>query len=96
MPRKKTFEKTTKLSAGDISSVIQMAWEDRTTFETIRERIGVSESDVIKIMRSELKPHSFKLWRKRMKGRVTKHRLLRPAEMKFSDNAVADHRRANC
>jgi len=76
--------------------VIQMAWEDRTTFETIYERIGVSESDVIKIMRSELKPDSFKLWRKRMKGRTTKHRALRSSEMKFSDNVVANHRRANC
>jgi len=85
-----------KLSAGDISAVIQMAWEDRTTFETIMERMGVSESEVIKIMRSELKPDSFKLWRKRMKGKTTKHRALRSPEMKFSDHAIADHRRANC
>lgn len=84
------------LSVGDISAVIQMAWEDRTTFETIMERMGVSESEVIKIMRSELKPDSFKLWRKRMKGKTTKHRALRSPEMKFSDHAIADHRRANC
>jgi hypothetical protein len=96
MPIKKSTDKITNLSAGDISAVIQMAWEDRTTFETIHERIGVSESDVIKIMRSELKPDSFKLWRKRMKGRTTKHRALRSSEMKFSDNVVANHRRANC
>ena len=96
MPRLKTLVETKKLSAGDISAVIQMAWEDRTTFETIMERIGVSESEVIKIMRSELKPDSFKLWRKRMKGKTTKHRALRSPEMKFSDHAVADHRRANC
>ena len=76
--------------------MIQMAWEDRTTFETIMERMGVSESEVIKIMRSELKPDSFKLWRKRMKGKTTKHRALRSPEMKFSDHAIADHRRANC
>jgi uncharacterized protein (TIGR03643 family) len=96
MPRLKTLVETKKLSAGDISAVIQMAWEDRTTFETIMERIGVSESEVIKIMRSELKPDSFKLWRKRMKGKTTKHRALRSPEMKFSDHAIADHRRANC
>jgi len=96
MPIKKSTDKITNLSAGDISAVIQMAWEDRTTFETIHERIGVSESDVIKIMRSELKPDSFKLWRKRMKGRTTKHRALRSSEMKFSDNVVANHRRPNC
>jgi uncharacterized protein (TIGR03643 family) len=96
MPIKKSTDKITNLSAGDISAVIQMAWEDRTTFETIHERIGVSESDVIKIMRSELKPDSFKLWRKRIKGRTTKHRALRSSEMKFSDNVVANHRRPNC
>jgi uncharacterized protein (TIGR03643 family) len=88
--------KVTKLSTGDISAVIQMAWEDRTTFETIKERIGLSESDVIKIMRTALRPDSFKLWRKRMKGRITKHRSLRSSEMKYSDHAIADHRRANC
>ena len=96
MPRLKTLVETKKLSAGDISAVIQMAWEDRTTFETIMERMGVSESEVIQIMRSELKPDSFKLWRKRMKGKTTKHRALRLPEMKFSDHAIADHRRANC
>ena len=88
--------KVTKLSTGDISAVIQMAWEDRTTFETIKERIGLSESDVIKIMRTALRPDSFKLWRKRMRGRITKHRSLRLSEMKYSDHAIADHRRANC
>jgi len=96
MPHTKSDHKIAKLSMGDISAVIQMAWEDRTAFETIQERIGVSESDVIKIMRAELKPNSFKLWRKRMKNRVTKHRALRSIEMKFSDRAIADHRRANC
>jgi uncharacterized protein (TIGR03643 family) len=95
MPYKKSISKLTELSMGDISAVIQMAWEDRTTFETIKERIGISESDVIKIMRTMLRPDSFKLWRKRMKGRVTKHRALRSPEMKFSDHAIADHRRAN-
>jgi uncharacterized protein (TIGR03643 family) len=96
MPRLKTSVNLKELTTGDISAVIQMAWEDRTTFETIMERVGISESDVIKIMRSELKPDSFKLWRQRMKGRATKHRALRSPEMKFSDHAIADHRRGNC
>ena len=96
MRRFKTPVNIKELTTGDISAVIQMAWEDRTTFETIMERIGISESDVIKIMRSELKPDSFKLWRQRMKGRATKHRALRSPEMKFSDHAIADHRRGNC
>ena len=96
MPRLKTSVNLKELTTGDISAIIQMAWEDRTTFETIMERVGISESDVIKIMRSELKPDSFKLWRQRMKGRATKHRALRSPEMKFSDLAIADHRRGNC
>jgi len=85
-----------RLSEGDRSAVIQMAWEDRTTFETIQERTGLSEADVIRLMRLELTPGSFKLWRKRMKGRVTKHRALRSPDMKFDDIQIADHRRANC
>ena len=96
MPQLKPSVNIKELTVGDISAVIQMAWEDRTTFETIMERMGVCESEVIQIMRSELKPDSFKLWRKRMKGKTTKHRALRSPEMKFSDHAIADHRRANC
>ena len=96
MAYKKYSNNLSKLSYGDISAAIQMAWEDRTTFETIRERIGISESDVIKMMRTELKSGSFKLWRKRMNGRVTKHRALRSPEMRFSDDVIANHRRSNC
>ena len=84
------------LTEGDISYVIQMAWEDRTSFETIQERTGLTEAQVINLMRSELKKQSFTLWRKRVKGRATKHRLLRSPEMKFHDREIADHRRANC
>ncbi len=83
------------LSKGDISAIIQMAWEDRTAFETIWERTGWSEADVVRLMRHELRPSTFRLWRQRMKGRVTKHRALRSPEMKFDDSLVADHRRAN-
>jgi len=84
------------LTEGDISLVIQMAWEDRTSFETINERVGLTESEVICLMRSELQPQSFSMWRKRVAGRVTKHRALRNPSMKFNDRQIADHRRANC
>ena len=90
------FDRLADLSHGDISAVIQMAWEDRTSFETIHERIGLSESDVIRLMRSELNPGSFIVWRMRMKGRATKHRALRSPDMKYADRDIADHRRANC
>lgn len=92
----KFSDRLANLSAGDISAVIQMAWEDRTSFETIKARVGLSESDVIRLMRYELNPSSYRLWRMRMKGRITKHRALRSPEMKFEDRSVADHRRANC
>jgi uncharacterized protein (TIGR03643 family) len=89
-------DRLASLSQGDISAVIQMAWEDRTSFETIHERIGLSESDVIRLMRSELNPGSFIVWRMRMKGRATKHRAMRSPDMKYADRNIADHRRANC
>ncbi len=85
----------TPLTEGDIAALIQMAWEDRTSFETMEERLGVSEAEVIQVMRATLAPGSFKRWRMRVKGRVTKHRALRNPEMKFDDFAIADHRRAN-
>ena len=54
--------------------VIWAAWADRITFEEIKEKIGISESEVIKVMRKTLKPSSFKLWRKRVHNTSIKHR----------------------
>ncbi|MDB4412693.1 TIGR03643 family protein [bacterium] len=56
--------------------IIRMAWEDRTTFDEIEKKTGYREADVIKVMRGGLKASSFKRWRKRVSGRVTKHRGL--------------------
>ena len=50
--------------------VIWAAWADRVTFEEIKKKTGKSESDVIKIMRKNLKPSSFRLWRERVKKKV--------------------------
>jgi uncharacterized protein (TIGR03643 family) len=58
-----------------------MAWEDRTTFETIEQQFGLNESAVVRLMRRELLPSSFKMWRQRMAGRVTKHRALAAKDM---------------
>tara|TARA_B100001094_G_C18156541_1_gene786780 strand:- start:1047 stop:1283 length:237 start_codon:yes stop_codon:yes gene_type:complete len=58
----------------NIDRVIEMAWEDRTPFDAIRDQFGIAEKDVIKILRRELKSSSFKLWRARVSGRKTKHR----------------------
>ena len=57
----------------DIDRIIEMAWEDRTPFEAIEFQFGIKENEVRKIMRANLKESSFKLWRKRVKGRKTKH-----------------------
>jgi uncharacterized protein (TIGR03643 family) len=70
------------LTAVDKDRVIEMAWEDRTPFEAIEGQFGLSESDVIKIMRKELKLSSFKLWRKRVNSGVSlKHLKKRSPEI---------------
>ena len=61
-----------KLSQSDIDRVIEMAWEDRTTFTDIREQFGLKEKEVIKIMKLNIKRSSFLMWRKRVRGRKTK------------------------
>jgi uncharacterized protein (TIGR03643 family) len=56
-----------------ISEVIELAWADDVSFEAIKAETGLSEPEVIAIMRRSLKPSSFRLWRKRVSGRVSKH-----------------------
>ena len=68
------------LSIEDTDRVIEMAWEDRTTFEAINYQFGLKEQEVIELMRIEMKPSSFKMWRKRVQGRKTKHEKLRTFE----------------
>lgn len=60
--------------------VIEMAWEDRTTFEAIQMQFGLKEQEVIDLMRTEMKPSSFRMWRERVQGRKTKHEKLREFE----------------
>lgn len=68
------------LSVVDIDRIIEMAWEDRTTFEAIEFQFGLKEQEVINLMRREMKPSSFRMWRKRVQGRQTKHEKLRSFE----------------
>ena len=58
-----------------ISEIIAMAWDDETSFEAIERQFGLNEADVIKLMRREMKPSSFRMWRKRVSGRGSKHAL---------------------
>jgi uncharacterized protein (TIGR03643 family) len=62
-----------KFTEEQIDRIIEMAWEDRTTFDAIEFQFNIKENDVRKIMRTNLKESSFKLWRERVKGRSTKH-----------------------
>ncbi len=57
--------------------IIEMAWEDRTLFEAIEFQFGITESEVIDVMRKELKPSSFKLWRKRVNSGVSQKHLMK-------------------
>lgn len=61
------------LELKDIDRIIEMAWEDRTPFEAITIQFGLKEQEVIELMRKEMKPSSFRMWRERVQGRVTKH-----------------------
>ena len=75
-----------ELDSIDLDRVIEMAWEDRTPFEAIAYQFGISESEVIQLMRSEMKASSFRMWRKRVSGRKTKH----------AATSSADRFRASC
>ncbi|WP_447526227.1 TIGR03643 family protein [Parasphingorhabdus sp. NYA22] len=63
------------------SELVAMAWADNISFNMIEAQSGLSERDVIKVMRCQLRPGSFRMWRKRVNGRASKHRA------KYSDLA---------
>ncbi len=75
------MKKNIDLKDYEIDRVIEMAWEDRTTFDAIKAQFNLNENDVIRLMRKNLKLSSFKLWRKRVKGRSTKHLNKRGVEL---------------
>ena len=61
----------------DISRIIEMAWEDRTSFDAIQDAYGLNEKEVKELMKSQLQLSSYKLWRRRVTGRKTKHTIKR-------------------
>ena len=69
------------LSKDDLSRLIEMAWEDKTPFEAILNNYDVDESELMKLMQANLKPSSYRLWRKRVKERSSKHLKLRSPEI---------------
>ena len=82
----------TTLNDADISRIVEMAWEDRTTFEAIQTQFGLNESAVVALMRGHMTASSFRMWRKRMRGRVTKHAALRLEAMNNGGPHIARHR----
>lgn len=67
------MKKRKALSEKEIDRIIEMAWEDRTPFDAIQLQFDLKEQEVITLMRREMKPKSFKMWRERVQGRKTKH-----------------------
>ena len=57
----------------DTDRIIEMAWEDRTSFDAIERQFNIPEKDVIQLMRQEMTLRSWKNWRARVQGRNTKH-----------------------
>ena len=76
------------LSKSDINRIIEMAWEDRTPFDVIYKEFDITQNELERLMRNNLKPSSFKLWRKRVSGRKTKH-----MELKDSTRFKSTHKR---
>ena len=82
------IKKIIAFNENELDRIIEMAWEDRTSFDTIKKQFGIDEKDVIKLMRKELKEKSFKMWRKRVQGRSTKHsRMSSTDKLKFKSNS---------
>lgn len=74
------------LDPRSIDRIIEMAWEDRTPFDAIEAQFGLDEQAVIKLMRREMNPKSFRRWRERVSGRATKHKALRKDITRFKSS----------
>ena len=72
-----SHDKNQKLSARDTDRIVGMAWEDRTPFEAIEFQFGLTEKEVIQLMKREMTLKNWKKWRARVQGRKTKHAKLR-------------------
>ena len=77
------------MSAADVSAVIGMAWQDDTPFEAMALQFGLSEDQVIALMRAHLKARSFRVWRMRVRGRASKHQALQHARSRATSDDAA-------
>ena len=78
------------MSAADVSAVIGMAWQDDTPFEAMALQFGLSEAQVIALMRQHLKALSFRVWRMRVRGRVSKHQALQKTPSRTGAHNTSD------
>lgn len=86
------------LSTEDIDRIIEMAWEDRTPFDAIELQFGIKEQKVIELMRKHMKASSFRMWRKRVQGRSTKHakkRMFEEGRFKCSRQKQITHNKVS-
>ena len=67
----------------NVDEVIGMAWSDKISFEEIKKKTGLMEKEVISIMRKNLKKKSYVIWRKRLRGRISKHKKKTKNKLKF-------------
>ena len=79
----KIREIESKLSDRDLDRVVEMAWEDRTSFDAIFRQFGIAEQTVIELMRRNISPGAFRRWRKRVQNRATKHESLSEGNDRF-------------
>ncbi|MBW2960814.1 TIGR03643 family protein [Mesonia aestuariivivens] len=80
-----------KFTDREIDRIIEMAWEDRTPFEAIEFQFELTEKDVIKFMQKHMKASSFRMWRKRVQGRKTKHQNLRTDDVNTFKSSRQKH-----
>lgn len=81
------ISKKHNLSERDIDRIIQMAWEDRTPFDAIKAQFGLTEDNVIELMKQEMRLQNWKKWRARVQGRKTKHRKLNEEVNRFKSSS---------
>ena len=74
-------KETKNFTESELSRIVEMAWEDRTPFEAIERSFSLNEAAVIRVMRKQIKPSSFRLWRQRVTSRKTKHLMLRSPDV---------------
>ena len=75
-----------ELTERDIDRIIEMAWEDRTPFDAIKNQFGLHEAEVIKLMKNQMHLRNWKKWRARVQGRYTKHRKLNEKVSRFKSS----------